>query len=133
MNSISRTGRAMQLEHLEFCYDSLQGHGEDRDVSPLVDFLLSLEGLKHLHLKLSNFCNTSKIQQAIEKHCSSLKSLAYHERSLVSIDDEGLFEDVRDKAPVWLSHSLWSAHLCHATALAFSVGPSTIVGGYIQF
>ncbi|KAJ6081434.1 hypothetical protein N7499_006308 [Penicillium canescens] len=126
MNSISRTPGAMQLEHLEFCYDSLQGYGEDRDVSPLVDFLLSLEGLKHLHLKLSNFCNTSQIQQAIEKHLSSLKSLAYHERGLVSIDDEGLFEDVRDKAPVWLSHSLWSANLCHATALAFSVRPSTI-------
>lgn len=132
LDSISRTRRALQLEHLEFCYDSLQDD-EDRDVTPLVDFLRSLEGLKHLHLKLSNFLNTSQIRLAIEKHRSSLKSLAYHERSLVPIDDEGLFEDVRDKAPAWLSHNLWSANLCHATALAFSTGPSTIVGGYIQF
>ena len=70
----------------------------------LVDFLLSLDGLKQLHPRLSDFTNTSQIQLAIEKNRPTLESFAYHERGLLHIDDKGLFEDNRDRTPAWLSH-----------------------------
>lgn len=96
-------------------------------MSPLVEFLLSLEGLKHLHLKLSTFSNTSNVQLAIEKHQPTLKSLAYHERDLLRIDEEGLFEEVRDKTPAWLTELPSIADLHHTTALALCTGPSVLV------
>lgn len=128
LGSFSLSQSTMRLVNFEFCYDSvLHDHDEAPDVSPLVDFLLSLEGLKNLHLKLSNFSNTSQVQLAILKHLPTLESLAYHERGLLAIDDEGLFEDVRDKTPVWLSDIPWIANLYHATALALCTKPSTLV------
>lgn len=130
IDSISRSRHTMQLERLEFCYDSVH-EDEGCDVSPLVDFLLSIKGLKHLYLKLSNFLDTSQIQLAIEKHQPTLKSLAYHERGFLPIDDEGLFEDVRDRAPVWLS-DLWTTNLHKATALALCTEPTTLVSYCIR-
>lgn len=128
LRSVSSSKATLPLVHFEFCYDSIQ-HDPDggRDVSPLVEFLLLLEGLKHLHLKLSNFANTSNVQLAIEKHQPTLKSLVYHERELLRIDEEGLFEEVRDKTPAWLTDLPSITDLHHKTALALCTGPSVLV------
>ncbi|KAJ5318300.1 hypothetical protein N7476_004720, partial [Penicillium atrosanguineum] len=125
LDSFSCSQIAMQLLHFEFCSDGiLDTYDDDRDLSPLVDFLLSLNGLKHLHLRLSDFTNTSQIQLAIEKHRPTLESFAYHERGLLPIDDEGVFEDIRDKTPAWLSCAPWTVRPYQLTALALSAGPS---------
>jgi hypothetical protein len=129
LGSLSRSQIILRLLHFEFCSDGiLHTHDENRDVSPLVDFLLSLDGLKHLHLRLSDFSNTSQIQLAIEKHRPTLESFAYHERGLLPIDEEGLFEDIRDKTPTWLSYMPWIVKPCQLAALALCTGPSALVG-----
>lgn len=128
LGSLSCSQIAMQLLHFEFCSDGiLDTHDGDRDLSPLVDFLLSFDGLKHLHLRLSDFTNTSQIQLAIEKHRPTLESFAYHERGLLPIDDE-VFEDIRHKTPAWLSCAPWTVKTYQLTALALSAEPSALVG-----
>lgn len=129
LGSFSRSLIIPRLQHFEFCSDGLlHTHDGNRDVSPLVDFLLSLDNLKHLHLRLSAFSNTPQIQLAIEKHRSTLESFAYHERGLLPIDEEGLFEDIRDKTPEWLYCMPWIVKPYQLTALALCTGPSALVG-----
>ncbi|KAJ5369964.1 uncharacterized protein N7496_006056 [Penicillium cataractarum] len=105
LKCLSHSHNRVRLVRFEFCSDSLLHEvNESRDVNlkPLTDFLLSFQGLRYLHLKLSNFSNESHIQTAIAHHHSTLESLAYHQRQLVSVGEEGLFEETRDYSAGWI-------------------------------
>ncbi|KAJ5240332.1 uncharacterized protein N7469_001923 [Penicillium citrinum] len=102
LDSFTSTQAPPHLLHFEFSYESFTTNEIDRDVRPLVTFLLLINGLRHLYLKLSNFSNSFHVSRAISKHRPTLESFAYHERNLSAIDNEGLFEEVRDQTPAWL-------------------------------
>jgi hypothetical protein len=54
--SLSRSQIILRLLHFEFCSDGiLHTHDENRDVSPLVDFLLSLDGRETSSFKAIRF------------------------------------------------------------------------------
>ncbi|KAJ5642317.1 hypothetical protein N7490_006317 [Penicillium lividum] len=124
---LSRSQTTVQLRLFEFCCDSvLHENSRNREVNLLVDFLLSFKGLKHLHLKLSNFSDISQVETAITHHSSTLESLIYHERELVPIDDEGLFEDTRDQQPIWIPHLPKVIQLSQISALALCASASGV-------
>ncbi|KAJ5454976.1 hypothetical protein N7530_012745 [Penicillium desertorum] len=101
LSSLSRSQDTLQLKLFEFACDNLlNGFGED--LTPVLTFLASFKGLRHLYLKLSNFEEASRVESVIRHHQSTLESLSYHERRLVPIDDEGLFEEERDVSPRWI-------------------------------
>lgn len=130
LKCLSRTQHGVRLLRFEFCSDSLfHGVNESRDVNlkPLTDFLVSFQGLRNLHLKLSNFSNEPQIQNAIAHHCSTLESLAYHERQLVSVGEEGLFEETRDHSAAWILRLPKTVDTSHIIALALNAPPSFVV------
>lgn len=126
---LSRPPTSPQLEHVELCIDYLLFEpGEDCAFDALVEFLFSFQGLKSLHLKLSNFPTWEfPLQNAIRHHRSSLKRLVYHERQLEQIDDAGLFQEVRDVSPYWISNLSDIVDLSRMIALALCVSPSAAV------
>lgn len=79
----------------------LDGFGED--LKPVLNFLISFKGLRHLFLRLSNFEVPSRVESVVRYHRSTLETVCYHERQLGPIDDEGLFEEYRDVSPQWIS------------------------------
>ncbi|KAF3002198.1 hypothetical protein E8E15_000126 [Penicillium rubens] len=88
-------------------------------------FLCSFRGLQHLHLRLSNFPSSkSHIQDTIQHHQTTLKSLVYHERQLAPIDANGLFEDDRDVSPAWVTNLSTGVDLGQVCALALCASPS---------
>jgi len=118
----------IQLETFEFCYDSnIHRRDEYKEVQPVVDFLLSFKGLRHLHLKLANVSGTKHIKDGIQQHHSTLESLVYHERTLAAIDSEGIFEETRDDTAVWVSDLSIIANSPQTTALALCTTPSILV------
>lgn len=129
---LSQSPASPQLEHFEACIDPLLFEpGEDRGFAALVEFLFSFQGLKGLHLKLSNFPTWGlALQDAIRHHRSTLKRLVYHERQLERIDDDGLFEDDRDVLPYWISNLSGVVDLSRMTALAFCASPVAAVSSY---
>ncbi|KAJ5640339.1 uncharacterized protein N7484_008201 [Penicillium longicatenatum] len=124
---LSRFQTTMRLRLFEFCCDTvLHYNSENSEVNLLVDFLLSFKGLKHLHLKLSNFSDVSQVEIGITNHRSTLESLIYHDRELVSIDDEGLFEDTRDQQPIWTPRLTNVVSISHIYALGLCASPSDV-------
>lgn len=102
LSSFTESQEPPHLLHFEFCYESFDADENDHDARPLATFLLLIDRLKHLHLKLSNFANSYHVSRAITKHQPTLETLVYHERNLRAIGNDGLFEDVRDQTPEWL-------------------------------
>lgn len=129
---LAQSPASLQLEHFEACIDPLIFEpGEDCGFAALVEFLLSFQGLKSLHLKLSNFPTWGlALQDAIRHHRRTLKKLVYHERQLERIDDDGLFEDDRDVLPYWISNLSDVVDLSRMTALALCASPSAAVSSY---
>jgi hypothetical protein len=129
---LAQSPASLQLEHFEACIDPLLFEpGEDCGFAALVEFLLSFQGLKGLHLKLSNFPTWGlALQDAIRHHRRTLKKLVYHERQLERIDDDGLFEDDRDVLPYWISNLSDVVDLSRMTALALCASPSAAVSSY---
>ncbi|KAJ5593593.1 hypothetical protein N7537_010497 [Penicillium hordei] len=121
LSSLSRSQDKLQLTLFEFACDNLlNGFGED--LTPVVSFLASFKGLRHLYLKLSNFEEPSRVESVIRHHQSTLESLSYHERRLVPIDDEGLFEEERDVSPQWIcdQRNIWNPSCLSALGLCSS-------------
>lgn len=130
LSSFTSTQAPPHLVHFEFSYESFTTNEIDRDVRPLVTFLLLLNGLRHLYLKLSNFSNSFHVSRAISKHCPTLESFAYHERNLSAIDNEGLFEEVRDQTPAWLCRMPGVGQPSFAMALSICMEPIILVSRY---
>ncbi|CAG8064698.1 unnamed protein product [Penicillium salamii] len=128
LGNLSRCQIPMRLEHFESCLDfQLQDPVGDHDFSAFVDFLLSFHGLQRLHLRLSNLPSTeSRIQDVIRHHQSTLETIIYHERQLAPLDDDGLFEEIRDVLPEWIPR-LSTIIIPHkVTALALCAAPSSV-------
>ncbi|KAJ6033836.1 hypothetical protein N7460_000247 [Penicillium canescens] len=124
LGSMSRCQKALRLEQFEACFD-FQLHHQVRDFSALVDFLLSFHGLRHLHLRLFNFPSSeSRMKDAIQHHQPTLETFIYHERQLASLDDDGLFEEVRDVPPAWFPHLPTIVDPHKVTGLALCATPS---------
>ncbi|KAJ5766705.1 uncharacterized protein N7511_004321 [Penicillium nucicola] len=125
LNFLSHSKDTLQLKLFEFVCDNLLD-GLGQDVSPALKFLVSFRGLRHLYLKLSNFEEPPRIDSVIKHHQDTLESLSYHERRLVPLDDEGLFEEERDVSPQWLEAQFDSLNLSSMTALGLCAGPSAV-------
>lgn len=110
------------------CFDFLL-HGSDEGCAGVVaDFLSSFRGLRDLCLRLSNFPSNESLVEGTESHQSTLRSLVYHERQLIPLDDhDGLFEDERDVSPVWIADLSSVVDLRQITALALSMNPAAAV------
>lgn len=128
LDCLSHLGSTVQLEIFEFCCEnSVFDNGHQRLLKPMVDFLLSFKGLKHLYLRLSNFIDSSRIQAVFQHHRPTLESLAYHERQLTRLHDEGPWWDTRDCSPVWAMSLPKISNVHQLTALAFCTRPFILV------
>ena len=94
----------------------------------LETFIRSFQGLRHLHLKLSNYpIEKHNALDAIRHHRATLETLIYHERQLSPIGVEGLFEEERDVQTTW-TPSLMTVITPHRlAALALCAEPLTAV------
>ncbi|GCB25461.1 hypothetical protein AAWM_08346 [Aspergillus awamori] len=94
---LARVKDPLSLQHFEICSDYLRD-SEDRLASiATVEFLLSFRGLRRLYLKVVNFPRfLPGLGDAIKHHRVTLHGLVFHERRLMPIDAERLFEDLRD-------------------------------------
>ncbi|KAE8155390.1 hypothetical protein BDV40DRAFT_283846 [Aspergillus tamarii] len=103
LRSLARAARLLQLRHVEVCSDDLFQAPMDPPASlAIIDFLLAFQGLRHLHLQVSNLpVSLPGFGDALRHHQSTLQSIIYHERRLVPIDNDRTFEDVRDVSPSW--------------------------------
>ncbi|KAJ5642622.1 hypothetical protein N7490_006622 [Penicillium lividum] len=133
LRSLSRSPTPMQLNFFEACFDFLLNEpGEDGGFAIVSRFLCSFRGLEHLHLRLSNYLVTdAHIQDAIRGHLPTLKSLLYHERQLMSINDDGLFARDRDVLPGWIANLVSVVNTQQLTALALCADPY-IARQYLQ-
>jgi hypothetical protein len=126
LGSLSRSKETLQLKLFEFvCDNLLDGFGQD--LTPALTFLVSFKGLRHLYLKLSNFEESPRIEAVIKHHQYTLESLSYHERRLVPLDDEGLFEEERDVSPQWLEGQFDTLNLSRMSALGICASPPIVV------
>ncbi|KAI2868709.1 hypothetical protein CBS147323_11290 [Aspergillus niger] len=94
---LARAKDPLSLQHFEICSDYLRD-SEDRLASiATVEFLLSFRGLRRLYLKVVNFPRfLPGLGDAIKHHRATLHGLVFHERRLMPIDAERLFEDLCD-------------------------------------
>ncbi|KAF3009278.1 hypothetical protein E8E15_002598, partial [Penicillium rubens] len=133
LRSLSRSPTPMQLKSFEACFDFLLNEpGDDGGFAIVSQFLCSFRGLEHLHLRLSNYLVTdAHIQDAIRGHSPTLKSVLYHERQLLSINDDGLFARDRDVLPGWIANLVSVVNMQQLTALALCADPY-IARQYLQ-
>ncbi|KAJ5346162.1 hypothetical protein N7452_004166 [Penicillium brevicompactum] len=125
LTSLTRSKGTPQLELFEFSSDNfLDGFGED--LTPVLRFLVSFKGLRHLFLRLSNFEDPSRVESVVRYHRSTLETLCYHERQLVSIDDEGVFGEYRDVSPQWIPGQWDILDPSCLTALALCTTPPVV-------
>ncbi|KAJ5291493.1 hypothetical protein N7478_000744 [Penicillium angulare] len=125
LKALSDSTPPLQLKRFEFCGDSLASTlDEIDDISILISFLLSFRGLKHLHLKISNFARSCRFRTAIQHHITTLETLAYHEQQLAPIDDDRLWWDTRDYAPLWIFEQARDLRLHRLSALALCASPA---------
>ncbi|KAJ5720260.1 uncharacterized protein N7483_008194 [Penicillium malachiteum] len=104
----------------------LEQDSSDFKIHPLTQFLQSFTGLRHLKLKLSSFTLEPHLATAIAHHRSSLQSLIYHERELQLIDDEGRFQELRDKEMTFMVQLPHIVNLSQFSALALCASPSKL-------
>ncbi|KAJ5111818.1 hypothetical protein NUU61_001448 [Penicillium alfredii] len=122
----SLSGSRIALKEFELCCDFLLHEPDDvYDFTSVIQFLISIQGLRHLRLRLSNFPELGfRVQEAIQHHRPTLESLVFHQRRLTAIGNEGLFEDDRDTSPVWIPNLTTIVDLSRVTALALCATPS---------
>lgn len=128
LGSLSRSAGKVHLQAFEFCcVNSTFDSDPQHTLSPMMDFLVSFRGLKHLHLKLSNFIDSSRMQAVLEHHRSTLKTLAYHEQQITRLHAESPWWESRDYSPSWAVSLPKVTKLHQLTALAFCSSPSVLV------
>ncbi|GLA26512.1 hypothetical protein AnigIFM63326_003672 [Aspergillus niger] len=94
---LARSSRPVSLRHFEISSDYLRESGERLAFIAIVEFLLSFRGLQYLYLKVSNFPQLLPgLDDAIHHHRSTLRGLVFHERRLMAIDSERIFEELQD-------------------------------------
>lgn len=94
---LARSPRPVSLRHFEISSDYLRESGERLAFIAIVEFLLSFRGLQYLYLKISNFPQLLPgLDDAIHHHHATLRGLVFHERRLMAIDSERIFEELRD-------------------------------------
>ncbi|KAF7589640.1 hypothetical protein BBP40_004013 [Aspergillus hancockii] len=125
LRTLTQSAESLRLRHLEMCNDDLlQGPSDPSASLAIIEFLLSFQGLQHLHLRVSNFPQSVPgLQDAVRHHQSTLQSLIYHERQLVPIDNDRTFEDVRDVSPGWAREIPQLLYHSAATALGLCLNP----------
>lgn len=133
LRSLSRSSIPVQLTFFEACFDALRDEsGGSCGFAIVSQFLCSFRGLRHLHLRLSNYVVTETlIQSSIQSHLPTLRSLLYHEQQLMSIDGNGLFAEDRDVCPSWLVNPVATGVMQLLTALALCASPCVAVGDRI--
>lgn len=95
----------------------------------LETFIRSFQGLRHLHLKLSNYpIEKHNVLDAIRRHRATLETLIYHERQLSPIGVEGLFEEEKDVQTSWTPSLMKVITPRRLAALALCADPLTAVG-----
>ncbi|KAJ5642576.1 hypothetical protein N7490_006576 [Penicillium lividum] len=99
LRSLSRSSNPVQLTFFEACFDGLRDEsGGSCGFAVVSQFLCSFRGLRHLHLRLSNYV-------------------------LISIDGNGLFAEDRDVCPSWLVNPVATGVMQPLTALALCASP----------
>ncbi|GKZ98656.1 hypothetical protein AnigIFM59636_005330, partial [Aspergillus niger] len=94
---LARAKDPLSLQHFEICSDYLRDSKDRLASIAIVEFLLSFRGLRRLYLKVANFPRfLPGLGDAIKHHQATLHGLVFHERRLMPIDAERLFEDLRD-------------------------------------
>jgi hypothetical protein len=127
LGALSRLQNRLQLRLFELCCDNLALDPNKANLGPVVAFLLSLQGLQHLYLKLANFAHTHQIEPVIRHHSRTLETLVYHEKQLAPIDNERLWWDTRDFCPSWIVDRAEMRHLNRLSALALCTNTSSVV------
>lgn len=116
----------LQLQRFELSCDQLEFNPhKSTDLGPLLAFLTSFRGLKHLKLKLSNFSRSYQIETAIQHQYPTLETLVLHEKELAPID-ESLWWDTRDVHSAWVCGEE-GLRLSRLSALALCADPSSLV------
>ncbi|GKZ98507.1 hypothetical protein AnigIFM59636_003302 [Aspergillus niger] len=94
---LARAKDPLSLQQIEICSDYLRD-SEDRLASiATAESLPSFRGLRRLYLKVVNFPRfLPGLGDVIKHHRATLHGLVFHERRLMPIDAERLFEDLRD-------------------------------------
>ncbi|KAL5332505.1 hypothetical protein BJX70DRAFT_392936 [Aspergillus crustosus] len=94
---LARSSRPVSLRHFEISSEYLRESGERLAFIAIVEFLLSFRGLQYLYLKISNFPQfLPGLDDVIHHHQSTLRGLIFHERRLMAVDSERIFEELRD-------------------------------------
>lgn len=100
LQSLARSRQPLKLKSFELCFDGIQ-EPDIANPHAVVEFLTSFSGLEYLLLISNTFIPMHWFRGPILHHRRSLKSLIYHERDLISIDTERLFQETRDVATSW--------------------------------
>ena len=124
LSLLAQTENRPPLKWLEINSDLFHESDNRLVYIAIVELLLSFRGLQHLHLKLANFPRfLPGFREAILHHRSSLRSLSFHERQLLAVDEEGFFEDIRDVSPRWTRDVPQVLQHCSLTALGLCLTP----------
>lgn len=130
LRHVSRSNHLVQLTHFEACFDVVpfDSSGISND-GVLETFIRSFSGLRHLYLKLSNYpVEKHNLLDAIRRHRATLETLIYHERQVLPIGVESLFEEERDVQTSWTPSLMRVIAPCRLSALALCADPLTAVG-----
>lgn len=129
LEALSHLQNKLQLRLFELCCDNLPLDPSKANLGPVIAFLLSLQGLQHLYLKLANFAHTHQIEPVIRHHSQTLQTLVYHEKQLAPVDNERLWWDTRDFCPSWIFDRAELRHLDRLSALALCTNTPSVVSG----
>ncbi|CEL11749.1 hypothetical protein ASPCAL14846 [Aspergillus calidoustus] len=124
---LARSSRPVSLRYFEISSDCLRESGERLAFIAIVEFLLSFRGLQYLYLKISNFPQfLPGLDDAIHHHQSALRGLIFHERRLMAVDREQIFEELRDDVTVTLaSIPRILRKICSPIALGLCLRPAS--------
>ena len=127
LQSLARSRQPLKLKSFELCFDGIQ-EPDIANPHAVVEFLTSFSGLEYLHLLISNtFIPMHWFRGPILHHRRSLKSLIYHERDLISIDTESLFEETRDVTTSWAADIPRTLQQCDMKFLGLCLNLSSAV------
>lgn len=126
---MARSSTPVSLQYFEISSDYLRELGEQVAFIAIIEFLLSFQGLEYLYLKISNFPQfLPGLDDAIHHHQSTLRGLIFHERRLMAINSEQIFEELWDDIAMTLPSIpciLWK--ICSPIALGLCLRPARVV------
>ncbi|KAJ5146632.1 uncharacterized protein N7515_001196 [Penicillium bovifimosum] len=126
LEALSRLQNKLQLQLFELCCDNQALGPNKASLGPVVAFLLSLQDLQHLYLKLSDFAHTHQIEAVIRHHSRTLETFVFHEKQLAPIDNERLWWGTRDFCSSWIFDKAELRHLNRLSALALCANTSSV-------